>query len=99
MFRVMGLRRHNAGYSIQNVMRGRTLRSILEGGTTIKINCESCARSSVWSPVQARNEMKFEPFLDKPIEALADKMSCAGCRSKSFFLTIVVPRNPLLPDS
>lgn len=84
----MGQRRKTSGFSIANVLRGRTLRDIIESDTTFKTNCDDCSRSSAWTPAQARNELKFRAFMDKPIEELAAKMSCAGCRSKNLFLTI-----------
>lgn len=92
----MGLRTPKAGFSVQHVLRGRTLRDIVEGGTTLKISCQDCSRSTAWTPAQARKERKFEAFMGKPIEALADHMRCAACRSTNFFVTIQTARNPLL---
>lgn len=92
----MGLRNKKFGFSIQQVLRGRTLRDIIESGTTIKINCDECSRSTVWSPTQARKEERLRTFMSKPIEELAENMHCASCRSRNFFLTIQVARNPLL---
>ena len=92
----MGLRSTKAGFSVQFVLRDRTLHDIIESGTTLKINCQDCSRSTAWSPEQARKERKFEPFMGKPIDALADHMRCAACRSRNFFVTIQTDRNPLL---
>lgn len=92
----MGLRNPKAGFAVQHVLRGRTLADIVEGGTTLKINCDRCSRSTAWTPVQARKERKFEGFMGQPIEALAERMRCAACRSRNFFVTIQTARNPLL---
>lgn len=92
----MGQRNPKSGFSVQHVLRGRTLRGIVESGTTIKINCDHCSRSTVWSPAQALKEPKFDAFMGQPIEALAGQLRCAACQSRDFFVTILTARNPLL---
>lgn len=87
----MGLRRPPSGFSIQNVLRGRTLRHIADSGTTIAVNCDACSQRRVWSPRQAK--ARFAPMLDDDVMRFAEKLSCGRCGSRSFFLTIVPRTN------
>lgn len=85
----MGQRQYTARPDVHLVLRGRTLGEIVESGTTLAVSCQACSRRSTWSPKQARNEVKFEPFMARDIGDLAGKLRCAACRSTDLFVTIV----------
>lgn len=83
----MGLRNPQSGFTIQHVLRGRTLRDIVDAGTTLKLMCDACTRDVVLPPADAA--AAFAALLDREIEALAARLACRSCGARDGFLTIV----------
>lgn len=74
--------------TILHVLRGRTLRDIVDSETSIAANCEACGHKKIWPYADARDEPRLKPFMDTNISVLVDKMTCTNCGEKNIFLTI-----------
>ena len=83
----MGRRRPlSKGPRLSNELKGKTLNEAIELGISITFQCETCDRLAFWPWPYMKREKKFDKWRNQYIHALADKLRCAACRSRDFYL-------------
>ncbi len=79
-------RRISSGPRLANELKGRTLREAVNLGISITFCCDDCDRKAFWPWPYMKRERKFGPWMSKEIHELANKLRCAACQSRNFYL-------------
>jgi hypothetical protein len=79
-------RRVSSGPRLANELKGRTLREVIDLGVSITFQCNACDRVAFWPWPYMRRERKLQRWMSKNVGDLANKLQCAACQSRDFYL-------------
>jgi len=102
----MGNRKPTFGASVQNALKGRTLRVLARQQISIAIICQDCAERTQWLWGDVLKNPRFGDLLDQPIDTIAARFRCTRCQTaariamekevemsgRNVFVTVHTPR-------